>query len=208
MSSVLDIKYKRPDSLRASASASLLGGSAHLEGSWKPKKEGYRSFRYLMGARYKTTRTLLGSLDVEGEYVPNFADLQAYLTYDLNRNWQLGAIGNYNRSSYNFKPQSLARAFGLIDYALQLRTAFEGQEVDDFTQAMGGLSLTYLPDREHNPFYHKLLSSVWRSQENERFDILGYYILANWKRTSAPMILVKLSIFWAAAPSTPGCATT
>jgi hypothetical protein len=177
MSSVLDVKYKRPDTLRASASASLLGGSAHLEGSWKPSTAGYRAFRYLVGARYKTTRTLLGSLDVEGEYVPNFTDVQTYLTYDINRDWQIGAIGNLNRSTYGYKPQSLARAFGLVDYALQLRTAFEGQEVDDFTQAMGGLSLTYLPDRQKNPLYHKILSSVWRSQENERFDILGYYIL-------------------------------
>lgn len=177
LSSVLDIKYKRPDSLRASASASLLGASAHLEGSWKPKKEGFRAFRYLVGARYKTTRTLLGSLDVQGEYIPNFTDIQTYLTYDLSRDWQIGAIGNFNRSTYTFQPQSLARAFGLIDYALQLRTAFEGQEVDDFTQAMGGISLTYLPDRERNPLYHKFLASVWNSQENERFDILGYYIL-------------------------------
>lgn len=177
LSSVLDIKYKRPDSLRASASASLLGASAHLEGSWKPNKEGFRAFRYLVGARYKTTRTLLGSLDVQGEYIPNFTDIQTYLTYDLNRDWQIGAIGNFNRSTYTFQPQSLARAFGLIDYALQLRTAFEGQEVDDFTQAMGGISLTYLPDRERNPLYHKFLASVWNSQENERFDILGYYIL-------------------------------
>jgi hypothetical protein len=177
MSSVLDVKYKRPDTLRASASASLLGGSAHLEGSWKPSTAGYRAFRYLVGARYKTTRTLLGSLDVKGEYVPNFTDVQSYLTYDINRDWQIGAIGNINRSTYGYKPQSLARAFGLVDYALQLRTAFEGQEVDDFTQAMGGLSLTYLPDRERNPLYHKILTSVWRSQENERFDILGYYIL-------------------------------
>jgi hypothetical protein len=177
LSSVLDVKYKRPDSLRASASASLLGASAHIEGSWKPRPTGFRAFRYLVGARYKTTRTLLGSLDVEGEYVPNFTDVQAYLTYDLDRDWQIGAIGNFNQSKYFFRPQSLARAFGLIDYALQLRTAFEGQEVDDFTQAMGGLSLTYLPDRERNPLYHKLLASIWSSQENERFDILGYYIL-------------------------------
>ncbi len=177
MSSVLDIKYKRPDSLRASASASLLGYTGHIEGSWKPRKNGFNAFRYLLGARYKTTKTLLGSLDVKGEYVPNFTDVQTYLTYDLNRDWQVGLIGNYNRSTYSFQPQSLARAFGLIDYALQLRTAFEGQEVDDFTQAMGGVALTYLPDRERNPLFHKLLGSVWRSQENERFDILGYYIL-------------------------------
>jgi hypothetical protein len=177
MSSVLDDKNTRPPPRRAPPTPSLLGGSAHLEGSWKPSTVGYRAFRYLVGARYKTTRTLLGSLDVKGEYVPNFTDVQTYLTYDINRDWQIGAIGNINRSTYGYKPQSLARAFGLVDYALQLRTAFEGQEVDDFTQAMGGLSLTYLPDREKNPLYHKILTSVWRSQENERFDILGYYIL-------------------------------
>ncbi|MCB0575099.1 MAG: TonB-dependent receptor, partial [Saprospiraceae bacterium] len=85
LSSVLDIKYKRPDSLRASASASFLGASAHLEGSVKSKKDSYRTFRYLAGARYKTTRLLLGSLDVTGEYVPDFTDVQTYLTYDLNR---------------------------------------------------------------------------------------------------------------------------
>ncbi|MBK9339161.1 MAG: carboxypeptidase-like regulatory domain-containing protein [Lewinellaceae bacterium] len=177
MSSVLDIKYKRPDSLRASAAASLLGASAHIEGSVKNRKDSYRTFRYLAGARYKTTRTLLGSLDIQGEYVPDFYDFQTYLTYDLNRNWQLGGIANYNRSVYRFKPESLVRAFGLVDFALQLRSAFEGQEVDDFTQAMGGVSLTYLPDRPSNPLYHKFLFSTWRSQENERFDILGYYIL-------------------------------
>ncbi|MCC7506485.1 MAG: TonB-dependent receptor [Saprospiraceae bacterium] len=177
LSSVLDVKYKRPDSLRASVSGSFLGASAHLEGSWKPKKDGYRAFRYLVGGRYKTTRLLLGSLDVKGEYVPDFTDVQTYLTYDINRDWQLAFIGNYNKSLYRYEPESLKRAFGLIDYALQIRTAFEGQEVDDFTQAMGGFSLTYLPERERNPLYHKFLGSVWRSQENERFDILGYYIL-------------------------------
>jgi len=177
LSSVLDIKYKRPDSLRASANASLLGGSAHLEGSFKSKNHTYRTLRYLVGARYKTTRLLLGSLDVEGEYVPNFSDIQAYLTYDLNRDWQVGVIGNFNRSVYQYVPESLRRSFGLIDFALQLRTAFEGQEVDDFTQAMGGVSLTYLPERKRNPLFHKILASAWRSQETERFDILGYYIL-------------------------------
>jgi hypothetical protein len=78
---------------------------------------------------------------------------------------------------YRFVPESLVRAFGLVDFALQLRSVFEGQEVDDFTQAMGGISLTYLPDRERNPLYHKFFASTWRSQENERFDILGYYLL-------------------------------
>ncbi|MBR9922335.1 MAG: TonB-dependent receptor [Bacteroidetes bacterium] len=177
LSSVLDIKYKRPDSLAASVGLSALGGSAHLEGSFQAGKSSYQRFRYLIGARYKTTRYLLGSLDVTGEYTPNFTDVQAYVTYDLNREWQLGLIGNYNRSVYQFIPQSRSTALGLINFALQLFTVFEGQEVDDFTTSMGGVSLTYLPDREENPLYLKFLASTFQSNENERFDILGFYSL-------------------------------
>lgn len=177
LSSVLDVKYKRPDSLRASASASFLGASAHLEGSFKAGKDEYKRLRYLLGARYKTTRYLLGTLDVTGEYVPNFSDIQGYLTYDLSRDWQMSLLGNVNRSVYNFKPIERSTGFGLINYALQLYSVFEGQEVDDFTTNMGGLTFTYLPDRQRNPFFLKFLASTFRSDENERIDIIGQYSL-------------------------------
>ncbi|MCG8326709.1 MAG: TonB-dependent receptor [Chitinophagales bacterium] len=177
LSSVLDIKYKRPDSLRASAGMSFLGGSAHVEGSIKTGKDNYRKLRYLVGARYKTTSYLLGSLDVKGEYVTNFADIQAYLTYDLNRNWQLGYLGNYNRSEYRFQPTERSTALGLINFALELFSVFDGQEIDDFTTTMNGLSLTYLPDRDRNPFFLKFMGSTFTSDENERFDITGRYSL-------------------------------
>ena len=157
---------------------SFLGGSTHLEGSMPLDGEGgYRKFRYLLGARYKTTRYLLGTLDVEGEYTPNFADVQAYLTYDITRDLQLGFLGNFNRSEYLFRPALRSTAFGLINYALQLFSVFEGSERDVFTTGMGGLSLTYLPDRKRNPFFLKFLASDFRSDEKERFDILGDYSL-------------------------------
>lgn len=177
MSSVLDIKYKRPDSMRASVGGSLLGGSAHLEGSLDLGKDEYKKLRYLFGARYKTTRYLLGSLDLQGEYTPNFADVQTYITYDLTRDLQLGFLGNYNRSVYNFIPTERNTGFGLVNFALQLFSTFEGQEKDDFATAMGGLSLTYLPDRKRNPLFLKLLGSTYRSDENEAFDIIGNYSL-------------------------------
>ncbi|MEM6964799.1 MAG: TonB-dependent receptor [Bacteroidota bacterium] len=176
LSSVLDIKYKRPDSVRASIGMSALGGSAHIEGSMKLDSV-YRKFRYLLGARYKTTRYLLGTLDVTGEYIPNFADIQGYFTFDLNKDWQLGLIGNYNRSEYQFTPATRETAFGLIDFSLNLFTVFEGQEVDDFTTYMAGTSLTYVPDRKANPLFLKFLASVYQSNENERIDIIGDYLL-------------------------------
>lgn len=177
LSSVLDIKYKRPDSLRGSVGLSFLGGSAHLEGSLRPKKDSYRRLRYLVGARYKDTRYLLGSLDVSGEYTPSFTDIQAYVTYDLTRDWQLGLMGNFNQSIYRFQPVERSTGFGLINLALQLFSVFDGQEVNEFTTQMGGLSLTYLPDRSVNPFFIKFLTSAFRSDENERIDVIGRYSL-------------------------------
>lgn len=177
MSSVLDVRYKLPDTLRASVGMSFLGGSAHIEGSFDVGKDNYKKLRYLVGARYKTTRYLLGTLDVSGEYTPNFTDVQAYITYDLSRNWQMGVIGNFNRSVYQFIPEERSTATGLIDFALQLFSVFEGQEIDDFTTSMGGVSFTYIPDRKRNPLFLKFLGSTFHSDENERFDIIGRYSL-------------------------------
>ena len=175
LSSVLDVKYKRPDSVRASVGMSFLGGSAHVEGSVKKKKDEKQAFRYLIGARYKTTRYLLGSLQTEGEYVPNFFDLQAYLTYDLSPTWQLGYIGNINTSAYNFVPQERNTTLGLINLALQFRVLFDGQEQDDFNTYMSGVSLSHLP--KNGDYYLKFLASTYQSNENERIDISGRYSL-------------------------------
>ncbi len=78
MSSVLDIKYKRPDQYAGSVSASLLGASAHLEG-----RSPNRKFTHITGIRYKANQYLLNTLQTEGDYKPRFFDVQTFLTYDL-----------------------------------------------------------------------------------------------------------------------------
>ena len=177
-SSVLDIRYKRPDSTKGSVALSFLGASAHLEGSRAIHKSSYKKFTYLFGARYKSTRYLLNSLQLQGEYVPDFADVQTYLTYDLSKNWQLGVMGNYNSSLFRFIPASRSTATGLIDFALRLSANFSGQEVDNFKTGMIGASLTFLPDRKRNPYFIKFLGSAYQSLEKETFDILSDYRLS------------------------------
>ena len=178
MSSVLDIRYKRPEEVRGSITGSLLGGSAHIEGSKRLGPNAYNKFRYLVGARYKTNAYLLGSGDIKGEYVPSFTDIQAYLSYEINKEFQVGLISNYNGSNYNFVPTSGKSKKGTIDFQLELNTVFEGQESDNFKYGMTGLSLTYVPERKSNPLYMKLLASSYRATEEEKFDILGYYRLS------------------------------
>jgi len=178
LSSVLDVRYKRPEEFKGSISASLLGATGHIEGSKKLGANAYNQFRYLVGARYKTSAYLLGSLDVNGEYVPSFTDIQAYLTYDISQTLQLGIMGNYNNSIYNFIPESRRTRTGTFNQNLELFVAYEGQEEDGFTNGMGGLSLTYIPKKEKNPVYYKLLGSVFSNLESETFDILGFYRLS------------------------------
>lgn len=178
LSSVLDIKYKRPDKSKGSVGLSLLGTTAHLEGSKRIGANAYNKFRYLIGARYKTTKYILGSLDTKGEYLPDFTDVQAYLTYDITRVFQIGLLGNFNNSTYNFTPTERSTTLGLITQALRFTSVFEGSETDKFTNGTAGLSLTYVPERLKNPMYLKFLASHYRSSEEENFDILGYYRLA------------------------------
>jgi len=178
MSSVLDVRYKLPDTLRGSFSISLLGATAHLEGSAPLGRDSFRKWRYLIGVRYKTTQYLLSSTDVKGEYSPSFADYQFYTTYDLSRNWQLGLLANLNRSKYDFIPVSSETATGLINFALQLSTDFEGAESDLFLNGMTGLSLSFVPDRQKNPLFLKFLLSGYKSLERENIDIIGQYRLS------------------------------
>ncbi len=178
LSSVLDIRYKRPDSTKGSIAMSLLGASTHLEGSHKLGKSTYRRFTYLFGARYKTNRYLLNSLQLQGEYVPDFADVQSYLTYDINKSWQIGLLANYNSSLFTFIPASRSTATGLIDFSLRLSANFNGQEVDNFQTGMIGASVTYLPERKRNPLFIKFMGSAYQSLERETFDIISDYRLA------------------------------
>lgn len=178
MSSVLDIRYKRPEELKGSITGSLLGASAHVEGSKRLGNNAYNKLRYLVGARYKSNAYLLGSSNITGEFVPTFVDIQSYISYEINKEWQVGLITNYNGSQYNFRPESGVSKRGTIDFQLELRTLYEGQEKDDFHYAMGGVSLTYVPERNKNPLYMKLLASTYRASEEEKFDIIGRYRLS------------------------------
>lgn len=175
LSSVLDIRYKRPTVSKSSFGVSALGASLHTEGS---RLIAGRPFRYLIGARYKTNKYLLGSLEVVGEYQPNHGDVQTYLTYDISDSWQLDFLSNYNISQYNFIPESGKRAVGLIDFTINLFTVYEGAEQDQFQNAMAGFAATYLPERDKNPYFLKFLVSAYNSLETESFDILGFYRLS------------------------------
>ena len=169
MSSVLDITYRQPQSFSGSASASLLGGSLHLEGISKNNR-----FTHATGVRYKSTRYLLNSFDTEGDYNPVFTDVQTFLTYNLSKKWEISFLGNYANNKYQFIPQNRRTSFGTITDAVQLFVLYDGQEVDKFTTWQGAISADFRPSGK---VLLKFIASAFHTGEEETLDIQGRYSL-------------------------------
>lgn len=167
MSSVLDIQYKKPVETGVNITSSLMGANVEMEGTSKNRR-----FTHISGVRYKTSKYLLNSLDVEGDYNPRFTDFQTYLTYDITDRLEVAVLGNFARNKYEFVPHDRETSFGTVNEAYKLKIYFEGQEVDDFSTAMGATSFQY---RVHDRFKIHLTASVFNTIENETFDILSQY---------------------------------
>ena len=167
MSSVLDITYKKPESFAGSFSAGVLGANAHLEGSSPGQK-----LTWISGARYKTNRYLLGTLDEKGYYHPDFTDVQAYLTYQLSPSISFGFLGYYSLNRYQFEPQTRETTFGTISEVKRLKIYFGGREDDSFETGYAAFSTEY----KVNPrLIYRLTLTGFRTFEEESYDILGEY---------------------------------
>ncbi len=174
MSSVLDIKYRKPNDFSGSATMSLLGASAHIEDVALKGK-----LAHITGIRYKTNRYLLGSLDEQGEYDPNFVDFQTYVTYQVSNQFDISVLGNIAQNKYKFVPETRQTSFGTWDAPLNTTIYFNGQEVDDFQTYLGALSGNYHPNVNLNL---KLIASAYYATEKETYDILGDYYLNELER--------------------------
>lgn len=170
MSSVLDITYKRPDSFGGSATASLLGGDFHIEGS----SDNHR-FTYLLGGRYRNQQYLLNSLDVEGDYRPVYGDFQSFLTYDISSDLEVSLLTHYGNNRYLLNPSSRETDFGTPSQVLRLKIFFEGQEEMQYENLLNALTFRYKPSPRTTL---KFISSVYNTDEEENFDILGQYRLS------------------------------
>ena len=175
LSSVLDIRYKKPASNRGSVSLGLLTSSAHHQGISRDGR-----FSWLSGVRYKSTRMMLKTLDSKGDYQPVYGDIQTLLSYKTGRNSLLNLLFTYSSNTYNFIPQSRVSNFGTEASAFQLFVLFNGGEKDRYSTWNGVLSWEYNGISKLN---HKVQISSFLTSEKEYFDIRGYYSLSNLDKT-------------------------
>lgn len=168
MSSVLDIKYKKPTAFEGSASISFLGASAYIGSSSK-------RFSQMHGFRYKTSSYLLNTLETKGEYNPKFLDYQTYMTYVFSPKWDLSFLGNISRNKYNFIPASRSTNFGTMTDMHNVNFDFYGQEMDLFSTYFGALTLSCKPSSSLNLDF---IGSTFRSVERVGYDITSVYSMA------------------------------
>lgn len=167
MSSVLDIKYRKPQRFEAKANASLLGGGAYVG-------FGNRRFSMMNSVRYKTTRYMLGTLETSGEYRPSFLDYQTYLSWTPNGRWTLDFIGNISDNHYNFKPKSRETRFGTLADTKEFRVYFDGREKDVFRTFYGAFTISRNFGKRSSL---SLMGSAYKTREQETYDIQGQYWL-------------------------------
>ena len=167
MSSVLDIRYKKPKKFEAKASGSLLGASAYVGFSTK-------KLSWSNGLRYKTNKYLLGSLETKGEYRPTYLDYQTYLTYEPTKRWSIELMGDIAENHYNFYPENRETSFGTMENVKSFKVYFDGQEKDIFRTYFGSLGITR---RFGDSTKVSLIASAFHTNEQEKYDIQGQYWL-------------------------------
>ena len=167
MSSALSIYYRKPKKFEANVSASLLGCSAFVGMSGK-------KLSWSNAIRYKTTSSLLGSMDTKGEYSPSFVDYQTYLTFTPNKRWDISLLGNISDNHYNFTPSDRETKFGTMEDVKSFKVYFDGQEKDVFRTFFGALNITrHINDHSRL----SLIFSAFHTREQERYDLQGQYWL-------------------------------
>lgn len=167
MSSVLDITYREPEAFEGAADISLQGGSLTLGTS-------SRVFNQLHGVRYKSNRSLLGSMDEKGEYDPRFFDYQGFLNFNITPKFKASVLGYISMNNYKFIPHDRSTNFGTSTDAKQFKVYFDGMEKDKFETFFGSLNLTYKPSKSAE---YTLLASGYLTNELVSYDISGEYWL-------------------------------
>jgi len=171
LSSMLAVQYKEPKSFSARANLSLLGGSLYAGGTNKSK-----DFTYSVGIRHKNTQYLLGSLKTQGQYLPNFTDIQAFVTQRLSDKTKIGFIAASAFNRYLTIPETSQTEFGTIQASFRLTVAFDGREKLDYNTHQAGVMLSH---NFSNSWTSHLTVSGVSSIERENYEVEGGYLLCD-----------------------------
>ncbi|MCC5932199.1 MAG: TonB-dependent receptor plug domain-containing protein [Cyclobacteriaceae bacterium] len=176
LSSNLSVHYKTPVRTGGSANISLLGGGAHIEGLNRKQ-----NFTYLAGIRHKASRYLLGTLEIEGQYFPNFTDFQSYFEYTPGKNTKknpttIGLMLAHSNNRYLIEPESRESTFGTFSDQKRLFVAFNGRELMNYDTYQGSINIKKRFGQRFNTTW--VIYSFF-TREREYFDVESGYRLCD-----------------------------
>ncbi|MBC7451470.1 MAG: TonB-dependent receptor [Cytophagales bacterium] len=178
LSSVLTADYKVPTRYAGSITAGLLGGAVHVEGITLNKR-----MSFVSGARLKSSKYLLNTLDTKGEYKPVFWDWQTVLTFDITSGkrikqrpglTKLDVIFLVSQNKYEIVPTTRQSTFGTLADPLRFDVAFDGRDIMTYYTIQGGARITR---KVSNRFKTAVGIDAYDASEREYYDIeAGYKI--------------------------------
>jgi len=169
LSSVLTVNYREPIRNGGSLTLGILNNQTHAEGISQDGK-----FTYLLGLRRKSSRYLLNTLPIQGQYLPQFFDFQSYFTYKLSPKWSAAVLLSFARNRYFVEPKSQQSTFGTVNRVLRLFVNFEGQEKMDYDISQNSFKLTYQPNEK---FISHWIGSQIFTTEREYSEVEAIYRL-------------------------------
>ncbi|QIL42008.1 TonB-dependent receptor plug domain-containing protein [Pedobacter sp. HDW13] len=168
LSSILDIRYDKPDSNQTILSTSLLNTSLST-------KQVFKHSFLLAGLRYKNNTSVLIKQDEKGSYSPNYADAQVLYQYDFSPKFNISFLSNFNIGQFKLVPTNRETQFGTLSTTLKLNVDYTGQEIDDYQTFGSAVTAAYSPRPN---LVVKFINSYFNTIERERFDINGSYVFA------------------------------
>ncbi len=169
MSSVLDIKYRKPVENKLSSNLNLLGSSISSDFISDNSK-----ISNILGFRYRDNSLLVQSRETKTNYKPSFIDFQNLFTYTISDKIELSFLSNISINDYNYKPKTRQTNFGTLEDPTALVVYYNGQEKDKYKTFFS--SLTAKINLKKNLIL-KVIASTFNTVEKEYFDILAQYNL-------------------------------
>ena len=169
MSSVLDIKYRKPLENKFSSNLNLLGSRIYSDLLSKNSK-----ISNILGFRYRDNSLLVESKETKTNYRPSFIDFQNLFNYTISDKIELSLFSNISINNYNYQPKTRQTNFGTLEDPTALIVYYDGQEKDKYKTFFS--SLTTKINLSKN-LVLKVITSTFNTIENEYFDILAQYNL-------------------------------
>ena len=165
LSSILDIRYSKPDSLSLELQAGFIYNSAAFK---LPLKNGF----FLAGIRNKRNQSYLGRQNLIGDYHSGFSDYQFLFKHNFTKKLNLSFLGLYNGGEIRISPDKRITEFGTSDEVLRLFVNYDGEESSHYKALNSALTLSY---NVNNTLNFKWINSVASIKEDEQANLLGWY---------------------------------